>query len=63
MALPHILPKDFLGRDICNLCGGSGSFFVRQDGRNRWYSCPHCNGVGTLRCYASPTIHIHSLTT
>ena len=45
--------------DICHLCWGQQFFFVRQDNKNHWHSCPHCNGVGTVRCHAPPTIKIH----
>ena len=60
MASVDTIFRPKITRDICNLCGGAGYFFVHQDERPRWYSCPHCNGVGTLRCYAPPTIKIHA---
>lgn len=43
-------------RDICGICHGSGSLFCMRDGKARWFSCPQCNGVGTVRCYAAYTM-------
>lgn len=40
----------------CSLCRGSGFLFAIVQKRNRWWSCPCCNGVGALECFAPPTI-------
>jgi hypothetical protein len=45
--------------DICGLCHGQQFLFFRQDDKNCWRSCPNCNGVGTVRCHAAPTIRLH----
>ena len=45
--------------DMCRLCWGQQFFFVRQDDKNRWWSCSHCNGVGTVRCHALANIKMH----
>lgn len=45
--------------DLCRLCWGSGWLFCRQDDKNRWFSCPQCNGVGTLRCHSPAKVKMH----
>jgi len=44
---------------ICNVCKGQQSFFAIQFGKRKWFSCPSCNGVGTLICYAPVKIKMH----
>ena len=42
------------------MCFGQGFFFISQNEKHNFWSCSHCNGVGTLICGpAPPTIRIH----
>lgn len=45
--------------DICRLCQGGQFLFIMQERKAKWFSCPNCNGVGTIRCYAPVKIRRH----
>lgn len=47
--------------DICRLCQGGQFFFMMQDRKVKWFSCPSCSGVGTIRCHTSSKIRLHSV--
>lgn len=43
--------------DLCPACQGGQHFFVSRPWlKQRWWSCPCCSGVGTLRCHAD--VHV-----
>lgn len=49
---------------ICRICNGSGFFFAIQPNNVTklrqpiWFSCPSCNGLGTLNVIADAKIRM-----